>query len=396
MTTAVPKKIRPKEILRQRNRRLKGITLAILLAGLSYFAYWWYMNRDWVATDDAFVAGHLITIKALTEGIVVEVAAEDTQAVQAGDLLVRLDGNHAEVALQQAKAELAETVRNIVTLKARIDTLNHRVIARQASLATVRHDLKRYESALFEGAVSEQQVQNARDRLRELEAAIGEAEAEKSGIQAQLLENDIDSHPSVEKAKSRVKKAYLDYRRSNILAPVSGYVSNRRAHVGDHIKSGMPLMAIVPLDEVWIEANFLETQIAPIRPGQSAEIKIDAYGGERLYHGTVQGLNPGTGSVFAVLPTNNATGNFIHIAERVPVRIGLDPKEIQEHPLQPGLSTLTRINISETGEPLLTSNVNTRAEFYRTTIYDNELEEAQRLIREIVDDNQPAKRSNDR
>ncbi|WP_341327964.1 efflux RND transporter periplasmic adaptor subunit [Methylotuvimicrobium sp. KM2] len=390
MTTAVPKKIRPKEILRQRNRRLKGITLAILLAGLSYFAYWWYVNRDWVTTDDAFVAGHLITIKALTEGIVVEVAVEDTQSVQAGDLLIRLDGNHAEVALQQAKAELAETVRNIVTLKTRIETLNHRVIARQASLATVRHDLKRYESALFEGAVSEQQVQNARDQLRELEAAIGEAEAEKMGIQAQLLESDIDHHPSVEKAKSRVKKAYLDYRRSNIFAPVSGYVANRRAHVGDHIKSGMPLMAIVPLDEVWVEANFLETQIASIRPGQSAEIKIDAYGGERLYHGTVQGLNPGTGSVFAVLPTNNATGNFIHIAERVPVRIGLDPKEIQEHPLQPGLSTLTRINISETGEPLLTSNAGTRTEFYRTTIFDNELEEAERLIHEIIFKNQPA------
>lgn len=382
MTTAEPQKIRPREIIRKRNRRLKGVTLAILLAGLSYFAYWWYMNRDWVSTDDAFVAGHLITVKALTEGIVVEVAAEDTQAVQAGDLLVRLDGNYAEVALQQAKAELAETVRNIVTLKAQIDKLNHRVIARQASLATVRHDLKRYESALFGGAASEQQVQNAR-----------ELEAEKSGIQAQLLETDIDNHPSVEKAKSRVKKAYLDYRRNNIFAPVSGYVSNRRTHVGDHIKSGMPLMAIVPLDEVWIEANFLETQIAHIRPGQSAEIKIDAYGGERLYHGTVQGLNPGTGSVFAVLPTNNATGNFIHITERVPVRIGLDPKEIQDNPLQPGLSTLTRINISETGEPSLTSTASTLTEFYRTTIYDNELEEAEQLIREIIYKNQP---TNDR
>lgn len=367
--------------------------MAILLAGIVFFAYWWLVNREWVGTDDAFVAGHLVTIKSLTEGTIVEIAAENTQAVEVGDLLVRLDGTHAEVALQQAKAELAETVRNVVTLDTRIDTLTHRILAREASRQTVQHDLQRFRMAALDGAVSEQKVQNAQDKLRELEAAIREAKAEKKALEAQMLDEPVEHHPSVDKAKSRIRRAYLDYRRRNIFAPVSGYVANRRAHVGDNIRAGAPLMAIVPLDDVWIEANFLETQIAEIRPGQTARILVDAYGKDIVYHGTVEGISPGTGSAFAILPTNNATGNFIHIAERVPVRIGLDPDELQRNPLQPGLSTYTRIHIGEPGKPLLTSMTKVDTKAYRTPIFDNELDEAEHIIDSIIAENKPGHRA---
>lgn len=381
------KAIRPKEILRRRKRRLAAVTLTLLLSVTAYLVYWWVANREWVATDDAFVTGHLITLKAQTEGTIVEILAENTQQVRQGQVLARLDGVRAQLDFEQAQAELGETVRRLEKLTAGIETLRQRIAARQAALNQVRHDLKRFLAAYRDGAASEQQVQNARDKIEELEAAIKEAEAEKTGIEAEVGGVDIGKHPSVERAKSRLRLAYLEYKRRHIVAPASGYVAKRRAQVGDQIKPGAPLLTIVPLDDLWIEANFLENQIAGIRPGQSAEIRVDAYGDRLVYHGRVQGINPGTGSPFALLPTDNATGNFIHIAERVPVRIGLDPEELRKNPLQPGLSTLTRIKTSEKGDALLASHIETQGEAYRTDVFDHELDDVETLILEIVSAN---------
>ncbi|WP_349431207.1 HlyD family efflux transporter periplasmic adaptor subunit [Methylomarinum sp. Ch1-1] len=382
------KNIRPKEIIRQRNRRLKAVTLFILLASLAYFAYWWYLNRDWVTTDDAFVGGHLIKLKAQTDGTVVEILAENTQAVKRGQVLVRLDGTKAQIDLEQAQAELGETVRNIVTLNAEVETLRQRIAAKKATMALIKHDLDRFVAAQREGAVADQKVENARDRLMALRATIAEIRAEKNGLQAQVLGGAVETHPAVEKAKSRVRRAFLEYQRRNVRAPVSGVVAKRQAQVGDSIKAGASLLVIVPLDDLWIDANFLETKIADIRPGQSAEIRVDAYGDELLYHGRVQGINPGTGSSFALLPTDNSSGNFIHIAERVPVRIGLDAEELKQNPLQPGLSTLTRINISESGDALYSSSVNSDGDAYRTQIYQHELDGVEQLIDRIIVQNQ--------
>lgn len=380
----MPKLIRPRAIIRQRRRRLIAVTTVILLACLAYFGRWWYLNRDWVTTDDAFVTGHLISVNAQTEGTVVDILAEDTQRVRQGQVLVRLDGVRARIDLQQAEAELAETLRNIATLNASIDTLQQRIVARRAALAQVRHDLHRYQQAAREGAVAEQQVQNARDRIRELQADIAAINAEKSGVEAQMLGASVERHPAVEKAKSRLRRAYLAYHRRNIVAPVSGFIAKRKVQVGDLVAAGAPLMVVVPLDDLWIEANFLETQIADIRPGQTAEIRIDAYGDEFLYHGRVLGLTPGTGSSFALLPTDNSSGNFIHIAERVPVRIALDTGELRQKPLQPGLSTLTRVNISEAGEPMLESEVTTAGAAYRTDVFSDELQGVEQIIAKIV------------
>jgi membrane fusion protein (multidrug efflux system) len=381
------KTIRPKEIIRLRKRRLAAVTLSLLLASAAFLIYWWFTTRDWAATDDAFVSGHLITLKAQTEGTIVEILAENTQQVRQGQVLVRLDGVRAQLDFERAQADLGETVRHLEKLTAGIQTLQQRIAARQAVLSQVRHDLKRYLAAFRDGAASEQQVQNARDKIQELEAAIKEAEAEKMGVEAEVQGVDIDLHPSVEKAKSKLRLAYLEYKRRNILAPVSGYVAKRRAQIGDLIKPGALLLVIVPLDDLWIEANFLENQIAGVRPGQSAEIRVDAFGDRIIYHGRVQGINPGTGSSFALLPTDNATGNFIHVAERVPVRIGLDSEELRKNPLQPGLSTLTRIKISEAGDALLSSQIETTGGAYRTGIYEHELDDAEWLIQQIVSAN---------
>ena len=380
-------KIRPKEILQQRNRRLKRVTLFAMWVGLMYVFYWWTLNRDCVSTDDAFVMGHLIPLKAQTDGIVVEILTENTQYAQKGEVLVRLDGVHAQIALQEAEAELGEIVRNLVSLTAKVDTLKQRIIAKEAALNQVRHDLDRFKAAAHDGAVSDQQVQNTQDKIRELEAVIRENQAEKNSVEAQIAGTPIDNHPATEKAKSRVRAAFLNFQRRNIVAPVSGYVAKRKVEVGDSVKPGVPLLAIVPLDDLWVEANFLETQVADIRPGQTADIRVDAYGNDLIYHGIVQGISPGTGSTFALLPTDNATGNFIHVAERVQVRIGLNPEELEENPLQPGLSTVTRINIRDVGWPLLASNVSVAGGAYRTGIYQHELDGVEQRIQQIIASN---------
>ncbi len=378
------KTVRPKEIIRQRNRRLIAVTALLLLVGLSYFGYRWVSNRDWVTTDDAFIKGHLIAVKAQTSGTVVEILAENTQRVEKGQILARLDGTLARIALQQAQAELGETVRDIVALQANIETLQQRIIARKASLNRIRHDLQRLRAAAKEGAVSDQSVQNAEDRLLQLNAEIAAIRSEKAGIEAQVKADSVEIHPAVEKAKSRLRRAYLEYRRRNIIAPVSGYVAKRRTQVGDRVEPNSLLLVIVPLQDLWVEANLLETKIARVRPGQVAEIKVDAYNDERVYHGVVEGINPGTGSTFALLPTDNATGNFIHIAERVPVRIALDREELRKHPIQPGLSTLTRIKISNFGQTMPHSEVSLFSESYRTDVYEHELDGVEQLINDII------------
>lgn len=382
-------KIRPKEILRRRNFRLKMLAVAVLLAGAAYAAYWWSVHRDWVTTDDAFVTGHMITVKAQTEGTVTEILAEDTQPVKRGDVMVRLDGAHSQIALRLAEAELAETVRNWFSLNAKAETLKQRIAAKQASLTQVHHDLARFTTAVKDGAVSEQQLQNARDKRLELEAEINAIRAELVGVESQVQNTGIAHHPAVEKAQNRLRQAFLNHQRRNVVAPVSGYVAHRKVQIGDYLKSGAPLLAIVPLDQLWVEANLLETQIGDVRPGQAAEIRVDAYAGQRLYHGKVQGLAPGTGSRFALLPTDNATGNFIHIAERLQVRIALDPDELRQQPLQPGLSTVTRIHISDAGLRALSSKMAIDGEAYKTDVYDHELDGAEPMIQRIIDANTP-------
>ncbi len=380
--------IHPKEIIRQRNRRLIAVTLIILVLLTLYIDYWWRFDKDWVSTDDAFVSGHLVNVKAQTEGAVIEILAENTQMVKQGQMLVRLDGVRAKIELQHAEATLAEAVRAIAALKINVQTYTHKITAKQAELDQVQHDLRRFKGAEKDGGASAQQIQNANDKVNELKAAIAALLSEKTGVEAQVQGVRVDKHPAVEKAKSLFRRAFLAYQRRNITAPVSGYVAKRRVQVGDTVKEGMPLMVIAPLDDLWIEANLLEAQARDVRPGQTAEITTDLYGGEVVYHGKVQGLQPGTGSSFALFPADNSTGNFIHVAERVPVRIGLSSDELSTHPLRPGLSTFTKIHTAEKGEMLLSSSVKTEGNAnYVTDVFDNELDESETIIKGIISKN---------
>jgi membrane fusion protein (multidrug efflux system) len=227
-------------------------------------------------------------------------------------------------------------------------------------------------------------LQNALDQLQALEADVRETQAEYDALDAQIGGTTVMEHPAVELAKHEFINAHLEFARQQIRAPISGYIAKRKAQVGDRVTPGTNLMTVVPLDHLWVEANLRETELSDIRPGQSAEVRVDLYGARHTFHGTVEGLVPGTGSPFALLPPDNSTGNFIHITERVPVRIALAADELREHPVRPGLSTITKIHVSEAGQSVWSSLAKADTDEYQTDVYRDELTSAESLAQGVI------------
>lgn len=370
-----------------RTRRLLLVALAAAMAGAAYGWHWWAHDRFQVRTDNAYVAGNLISVKAQATGIIAQVLAEETQFVKKGDLLFHLQEHLAKAALGKARGELGQTVRRIAALYATRRQLGQKLTAREARLALVRHDVVRYRQAAPAGAVSRQILENALDQMQALEAEVQETRAELETIKAHVDGTTVMAHPAVELAAHQFIEAYLEYVRQQIRAPVSGYVANRRAQVDDRVHPGDTLMTIVPLDHLWVEANLRETELRDVRPGQPATVTVDLYGDHQTYRGVVEGLVPGTGSAFALLPPDNATGNFIHIVERVPVRIALSQEELEHHPLRPGLSTVTSIDVSQAGQSVWTSMATASGQEYGTDIYAEEFEAAQAMAEGIIETN---------
>ncbi len=380
-------KTHPKAIRSRRNRYLLLVMLILVIGALAYSGYWWHNYRFWVVSHNAFISGNLIPVEADATGIVTQVLVEESQYVNKGDLLVRLDGHRAQTDLGQRKGELGQIVREIGAVFSTHQQICQKLIARSARLAKVRHDVIRLRQAAPNGSVSDQVLQNAEDQMIALEAEMRESEAELKAIEAKVSGTSRTLHPDVEAAKYKFIAAYLEYSRQQIHAPVSGYVSMRKVQVGNRVHPGDQLMTIVPLEHLWVEANLRETEMELIRPGQPAEITVDLYGNKQIFHGTVEGLVPGTGSVFALLPPNNAVGNFIHIVERVPVRIALRKEEILKTPIRPGLSTETSIYVKESEQPLGASLTEVSTQEYQTDIYIDELADAETKAQKIIMDN---------
>lgn len=356
----------------------------VLIAALGYLAYWTAYDRFWVSTDNAYVTGNLVPVAAQASGIITQVLAEETQFVNRGDLMIRLDENLAYAALGRARGRLGEEVRRIAALFMTRKQLAEKLTSRTARLDLARHDMKRYRAAAPSGAVSKQIVQNTADKILALEAEMRETQAELDTLDAQIGGTTVMAHPAVDLAKHQLIDAYLEYTRQQIRAPVSGYVAKRKAQVGDRVQPGAPLMTIVPLDHLWVEANLRETELEHVRPGQPALVNVSLYGSKQTFHGTVEGLVPGSGSPFALLPPDNSTGNFIHIVERVPVRIALPAEELREHPIRPGLSTVTKINISESGQSVWSSLASPSTAEYETDVYADEIPSAETMAQEVM------------
>jgi membrane fusion protein (multidrug efflux system) len=334
---------------RTRKRWLLLVAGSFALIGVAYGAYWSLALRYMQSTDDAYVSGNVVQITPQISGTVVAVGADDTQFVKAGQLLIQLDQADAKIALDQADAQLAKSVREVRNLFATTAQQQAAVSMRQSDLARAGDDLARRDRLASSGAISAEEQHHARDAVASAQAALMAARQELEASRARVDRTTVENHPDVMNAAAHVRDAYLTYARTALPAPVSGFVAKRTAQLGQRVSPGAPLMAIVPLDQVWVDANFKEPQLANMRGGQPVTLKADIYGGSVTYHGKVAGFGAGTGSAFALLPAQNATGNWIKIVQRVPVRIALDARELAAHPLQRGLSMQVDVDTRERG-----------------------------------------------
>lgn len=332
---------------RVRSRGLIVLAVAVTVGALAWGAWWFLHGRGFERTDDAYVAGDVVQITSEVAGTVVAVHVEDTQAVIAGQPLIELDPADAQVALQAAEAELAGTVRRVRALYAQGAQLDARIDERRAALKQAERDLERRRSLEAEGGVSGEELAHARDAVTQLSAALIAAEQELRQVHAQTEDTTAATHPNVLAAAAAVRNASLALRRTRLVAPVAGVVAKRGVQTGQRVSPGAPLMAVVPLSEVWVDANFKEVQLESMRIGQPARITADTYGGDVEFHGRVEGLAAGSGAAFALLPAQNASGNWIKIVQRVPVRIALDPEEVKAHPLRVGLSMDVTVDVHD-------------------------------------------------
>ncbi|HEX8739153.1 MAG TPA: HlyD family efflux transporter periplasmic adaptor subunit [Casimicrobiaceae bacterium] len=336
-----------------RQRWLATLFVVVAVVGIGWGAWWLWTQRYDETTDDAYVSGNVVQITPQIAGTVIAIGADDTQFVDAGQTLVKLDPADEKVALDRAEADLAKTVRDVRSLYATNAQLEATVAIRESDLTRANDDLARRERLVSSGAISGEELQHARDAVTSAKAALLAAQQQLAANRARTDNTTIEDHPDVRSAAAHVRAAYLAYARTTLPAPVSGFVAKRAVQLGQRVAPGAPLMAIVPLEQPWVDANFKESQLASMRVGQPVTLKADLYGGKVTYHGKVAGFGAGTGSAFALLPAQNATGNWIKVVQRVPVRIEVDPAELAKHPLQIGLSMEVDVDTRDRSGPRL-------------------------------------------
>jgi membrane fusion protein (multidrug efflux system) len=371
---------------RKRNRLLAAVGVAFVLAGLGTAAWWWLEGRWYQTTDDAYVRGNLVQLTPQIAGIVVRINADETALVRAGDPVVDLDRADTETALAQAKAALAQTVRRVRQLFANVDALRANVALRRAELERAKEDLSRRTGLPDKRAVSEEDLKHAQAQVETAAAALQAAKEQLSAADVLIAHTKVTNHPDVQEAIAKLRAAYLAAHRTSLVAPVTGFVARRSVEVGQQVAPGLPLLAIVPLADVWVDANFKETQLEHVRIGQPVTLTADLYGGDVKYHGSVVGLAPGTGSAFSLLPPQNATGNWIKIVQRIPVRVQLAPRELAAHPLRVGMSMSVTIDTHDRTGPAL-AEAPPGHPAAATEVYDGMLAEANRLAQTIVQAN---------
>jgi membrane fusion protein (multidrug efflux system) len=370
-----------------KNRRgflLRLVVVVLVLAAIGWGLWYFFEGRWYEGTDDAYVSGNIVQITPQVAGSVVTIGADDGDLVHAGDILIKLDPADAEVALAQAKANLASTVRKVRGLYSNVTGAQAEVAARKIAVDKAQADFNRRRDLAKTGAISAEELSHAEDTLTTAQSALTSAQQQFQTNKVLVDDTVVASHPDVQTAAAKLRAAFLDNVRTSIVAPVDGYVAKRSVQLGQRVAPGTPLMAVVPLHGVWIDANFKETQLTNMRIGQPVEIKADVYGGAVTYKGKVESLGVGTGSAFALLPAQNATGNWIKIVQRVPVRVFFDdPKQLDEHPLRIGLSTKVDVNLRDQSGPLLSKQAPTQPAF-NTDVYLQQLAKADGMIAQII------------
>jgi len=380
-----------------RKKILLTLTGIVVVVGLAWTAYEWLVASHYESTDNAYVQGNVIQITPQIGGTVLAILADDTDYVKAGQALVRLDPTDATVALDQARANLAQVVRQVRTIYANNGSLGAQITLResdvakaQVEIARATEDLNRRQSLVKNGAVSKEDLNHAQTQLANGKSALAAAQAALAVAREQLVSNQamtdgisVERHPSVLAAAAKVREAWLATQRMSLPAPVEGYVARRSVQLGQRVAAGTPLMSIVPMKQMWVDANFKEVQLRNIRIGQSVNLTADLYGKKVEYKGTVAGLGMGTGSAFSLLPAQNATGNWIKVVQRVPVRVTLDAAELAKNPLRVGLSMEATVDVSQQGGKAL-ADAPREAALVQTTVYEALGNGADEEVRKII------------
>lgn len=368
--------VSPPDELRARKKRWFGIFAVVLLVLAAAWGLWYFLaEAGRVSTDNAYVGADTAQVTPLVAGPVAEVRVANTQTVRKGEILVTLDPADARIAVAEAESALAQAIQRYNQARANVGAAAGRATARSSEIAQARArltdanaafdrariELARREALAASGAVSGDELTAARTAFqsaraaRELaQAGVASAEATRAAAGGELNASEalvagttLDTAPDVVAARARLAQARLNLERTIIRAPISGVVTNKQVQIGQRLAAGTPIMTIVPMDATFVDANFKEDQLAKVRPGQVVELTSDFYGGDVVYHGRVVGFAGGTGAAFALIPAQNATGNWIKVVQRLPVRIALDPKELRAHPLRVGLSMYATVDTRE-------------------------------------------------
>lgn len=372
-----------------RGKALLGVVL-LLLAGGCAVAWWFLGNQMQETTDDAYVAGNVVPVMPRIGGNVIAIHGDDTQLVKAGSVLVELDPADAKLAMQRAQIQLAQAVRQVQQEMATLLQYEASIALRQAELDKLQGDQNRREVLGQTNAVGREEVLHARQSVLAGKAALNVAIQQRNSLRVKLKQTPLAEQPEVRHAAELLRQAWLDLQRTEVLAPVTGIIAKRSVQLGSHVNEGTAMLAIVPMDDLWVDANFKEVQLEHLRIGQPATLTADVYGSKVEYHGHVEGLSAGTGSVFSLLPAQNATGNWLKVVQRLPVRIRLDAAEVQQHPLRLGLSMQVSVDVSkQEGEQVLAAGVGEPRKLPAELVPDSR--ETDKLIARIIAENMQQK-----
>jgi membrane fusion protein (multidrug efflux system) len=368
---------------RDRKRNLIVATTLFTAVALAYGIYWASDLRYHESTDDAYVSGHLLQLTPEIAGTVVKISSDDTDRVESGQTVVQLDTDDAQLAYDNARQSFIQAVREARQLVSSSQQMAAQVELQKTALDKAQADLQRRQQLAGTDAISPEELAHARDAVASAQASLASSSQQQQGTKALLGNDRVEQMPRVQAAATALRTAWLTLQRTQIRAPAAGYVARRNIQVGQHVAAGTPLMAIVPLQNVWVDANFKEVQLDKIRIGQAVELSADLYGSQYTYHGKIAGLSAGTGSAFSLLPAQNATGNWIKVVQRLPVRIALDPNELKQHPLRVGLSMNVEVSTRDQGGPMLADAPRTSS-VEATQVLTPDLRQADAVINQLL------------
>ena len=370
----------------QRKKGLSIFILLLLLIAIGSAAYWFFFIKGFEETEDAYVSGNQVMVSSQVAGNISKINVDNMDPVQAGDVLLELDDTNAKLSFEQAKSNLANAVRQISQLNYTVKQLKSAVRANEITLAQAQGNLNRRVQLVKDGAIDKESFQHAKEAVELAKANLTTSQNQLEANQALLLDGPLNEQPQIQSAVSNLKQAWLNLERTKIRSPIKGYVARRNAQVGQAVSVGGALMAVVNTDQMWLDANFKETQLTHMRIGQPVKIHFDLYGKDKTFDGKVVGIEMGTGSAFSLLPTQNATGNWIKVVQRVPVRIQLDPQQLAENPLRIGLSATVKVDVSDSqGETLRDQAPATT--LYSTNVLQYDESAVNNLIESIIRDN---------